>query len=80
MSVFVDCPTCNVPVKINQTVKLGDTISCTACKAALEVVWLDPIELDVLIDDDEFEEIYDDSDDVEDPYDDYEYSVEEYDV
>ena len=80
MSIFVDCPACNVPVKMKANSKMGETLSCTACKANLEVIWLDPIELDVLIDDDEMDVddgIHDDFTD--DPYEDYEYPAEVYD-
>ncbi len=57
MSTVVECPSCGVPVKMNANAKLGQTVTCIACKSKLEVVWLDPFELDILIDDD------DDSDD-----------------
>ena len=40
MSVSIECPACNVPIKMNAHTKLGQTITCNACKTNLEVVWL----------------------------------------
>mgnify|MGYP005646150961 CR=1 FL=1 len=75
MSVFVDCPACNVPIKLKANISMGETLSCTACKANLEVIWLNPIELDVLIEEDEIDFV----DQSDDPYENYEYSEESYD-
>ena len=77
MSTSVECPSCGVPIKINANSKLGQTVTCDACKAKLEIIWLDPIELDILIDDDDDndDDFYDDVS--EDPYEDYEYSDQE---
>ncbi|MBM3145708.1 MAG: hypothetical protein FJ010_12225 [Chloroflexi bacterium] len=80
MSISVECPSCGVPVKMNANAKLGQTVTCNACQAKLEVIWLDPIELDILLDDDEQD--FDDSfyDDLpDDPYEDYEFSEQDYD-
>lgn len=63
MNQQIECPLCGASIKIKDNLSLGQIINCRACKAQLEVVWLDPIELDVLdeVDDDE-EYAYDDYD------------------
>ncbi|MBC8509168.1 MAG: hypothetical protein ISR58_19890 [Anaerolineales bacterium] len=74
MSISVECPSCSVPVKVAASAKLGQTVSCTACKSNLEVVWLAPIELDILFDDDDEDTddgLYEDVS--ENPYEDYQY-------
>ncbi len=40
--------------------KMGQTVRCSTCGAQLEVVWLDPVELDWPFDDDEGDELDDD--------------------
>lgn len=40
------CPICTEKIKISQKVKFLERISCPTCEALLEVVNLDPIELD----------------------------------
>ncbi len=56
------CPECDVEVHVDEDVEKGDLIECDDCGASLEVVGLDPIELD-LAPDDEDEDQYDDDDD-----------------
>jgi lysine biosynthesis protein LysW len=36
--------------------RLGQRVVCKSCKAEVEVVWLDPLELDWPVDDDEFDD------------------------
>ncbi len=55
------CPECDVEVHVDEDVEKGDLIECDDCGASLEVVGLDPIELD-LAPDDEDEDLYDDDD------------------
>ncbi|MBK9316355.1 MAG: lysine biosynthesis protein LysW [Acidobacteria bacterium] len=55
------CPECDVEVHVDEDVEKGDLIECDDCGASLEVVGLDPIELD-LASDDEDEDLYDDDD------------------
>lgn len=58
------CPSCNNTVEVGQHPKLGDLLACPFCHVQLEVVWLDPLELDWFIDEDfEDEEEYLDDDD-----------------
>jgi lysine biosynthesis protein LysW len=40
--------------------KMGQPVLCSACGARLEVVWLDPVELDWPFDDDEGDELDED--------------------
>lgn len=58
-----NCPECEEEVYVDAESEQGDTVSCDECGAALVVVGLDPIELD----------LRETSDDVDDPaYDDLE--------
>jgi alpha-aminoadipate carrier protein LysW len=41
------CPECEADVQVDDDVDKGDLCECPDCGAALEVVGLDPIELDV---------------------------------
>ena len=70
---FAECISCGSEIKFARQPKMGLTVTCPECDAELEVVWLDPIELDWPFDDEEFEEDeeydYDDDDDEEDYYD-----------
>ena len=73
MNMLAECPSCGASVKVTSSVKLGEIIKCTLCKTDLEVIWLDPLELDLVYEpDEELDDFdYDDSDDDFD-YDDYE--------
>ncbi|MFZ4984264.1 MAG: hypothetical protein ACOYLF_02275 [Blastocatellia bacterium] len=55
------CPECGAEVHVDEESDKGDTIHCEECDSTLEVVGLDPIELDVSSDDDP--DNYDDDDD-----------------
>ncbi len=58
------CPECDEEVYVDAESEQGDIVSCDECGADLEIVGLDPIELD----------IYEDSDlDDADDEDEYEY-------
>lgn len=41
------CPECDADVHIDENTDKGDVVSCSDCGAELEVVGLDPVELDV---------------------------------
>lgn len=41
------CPECDEEVYVDADIEQGDQISCDECHAALVVVGLDPIELDL---------------------------------
>lgn len=54
------CPECDAGVHIDTDADKGDVVSCEECGIDLEVVGLDPVELDIVeeetIDDDEEED------------------------
>lgn len=51
------CPECEAEVQVDEDADKGDAVECSDCGALLEVVGLDPIELDVRMEeDDEFED------------------------
>ena len=56
-----NCVSCQEMVDAGHHPHLGDVVSCSKCDARLEVIWLDPLELDWPADD----------------YDDYDYDEEE---
>ncbi|MGH2581446.1 MAG: lysine biosynthesis protein LysW [Anaerolineales bacterium] len=45
MNVAV-CPSCGADVNVKGTPKIGLQVTCKSCDTELEVVWLDPLELD----------------------------------
>lgn len=63
------CPECEEKVYVDADSEQGDTVSCDECGADLEVVGLDPIELDLY----EGKDDYDDED-----YDAYDYEDDRY--
>jgi alpha-aminoadipate carrier protein LysW len=57
------CPECDADVHVDTDADKGDIISCEECGTDLEIVGLDPVELDIveeedLSDEDEEEEDY----------------------
>jgi alpha-aminoadipate carrier protein LysW len=59
-----ECPQCGNDVEVGSQPRIGKQVECKSCGAELEVVWLDPLEVDwPLLDDDED---YEDMDDIED--------------
>ncbi len=56
------CPECDADIHVDEDMDKGDVVDCDECEASLEVVGLDPIELD-LVSQDEEEDDYDDDDD-----------------
>ncbi|MEW6716910.1 MAG: lysine biosynthesis protein LysW [Chloroflexota bacterium] len=56
--IKAECPSCGEHVVFHSKPKMGQRSRCTSCDAVLEVVWLDPVELDWPID--EEDEYYDD--------------------
>ncbi|MGI8670308.1 MAG: hypothetical protein ACR2J3_10770 [Aridibacter sp.] len=54
------CPECDEDVYVDAEIEQGEVIVCDECGEELEVVGLDPIELDPYVDD-EFDE-FDDKD------------------
>lgn len=47
------CPECEADVQVDEDADKGDLVECQDCGAQLEVVGLDPIELDVAIEEEE---------------------------
>ncbi len=61
------CPSCDEDVRIMGRPRLGQIISCPRCGSKLEVVSVNPVELDWAFEDDELEEDeLDDDDEFED--------------
>jgi alpha-aminoadipate carrier protein LysW len=50
------CPECSEDVYVDADLEQGDTVACDECGTELEVVGLDPIELDIHEEDDDFKE------------------------
>lgn len=55
-----NCPECSEEVYVDAETEQGDVVSCDECGTDLEIVGLDPVELDI------YEEDYDDFDDDDD--------------
>jgi len=47
------CPECEAEIHVDEDLDKGDSVRCEECDAKLEVVGLDPIELDLAVDDKE---------------------------
>lgn len=47
------CPECAADIHVDEDVDKGETMHCEECETKLEVVGLDPIELDVAPDEEE---------------------------
>lgn len=46
------CPECEADVHVDTDADKGDTVSCDECGTELEVVGLDPVELDIVEEED----------------------------
>ncbi len=44
------CPDCDAKIAFNPVAKLGQKVTCPECSAELEVIGLDPLELDWVYD------------------------------
>ena len=47
------CPECDAEVQVDEDMDKGDVVECDDCGTMLEVVGLDPIELDVATEEEE---------------------------
>jgi alpha-aminoadipate carrier protein LysW len=47
------CPDCEAEVQVDEDTDKGDVIECGDCGTSLEVVGLDPIELDIAVEEEE---------------------------
>ena len=54
------CPECEAEIHVEEDLDKGDHLNCEECDARVEVVGLDPIELDLVIDDDDDDDDDDD--------------------
>ncbi|HWP42546.1 MAG TPA: lysine biosynthesis protein LysW [Blastocatellia bacterium] len=50
------CPECEAEVQVDEDADKGDIVECPDCGSSLEVVGLDPIELDVTMGEEEEED------------------------
>lgn len=55
------CPECGGELHVEEEVDKGDIVTCEECESRLEVVGLDPVELDLAPD--ELDDGYDNGDD-----------------
>ena len=56
------CPECRAEIHVDEDVDKGELVYCEECESSLEVVGLDPIELD-RAEDEEDDDLYGDDDD-----------------
>jgi len=56
------CPECEADVHVDTDTDKGDVVTCEECSSKLEVVGLDPVELD-MVDEDSDDDDDDDEDD-----------------
>jgi alpha-aminoadipate carrier protein LysW len=47
------CPECEAEVQVDEDTDKGDVVECGDCGTSLEVVGLDPIELDIAVEEEE---------------------------
>lgn len=52
------CPECEVAIDIDNDVEEGQQLDCPECGADLEVVNTNPVELDLVVDEEEEEEAW----------------------
>jgi alpha-aminoadipate carrier protein LysW len=60
------CPECDAEIEVDEfDVDKGDQLSCPECGSNLEVTGISPIELDLVLDDEDEDDLDDDDDDLE---------------
>ena len=62
------CPECEEDVYVDPETEQGEIVSCDECGSELEIVGLDPIELDPYDGSDKFDDDDDDFDDDDDDF------------
>ncbi|BBB49101.1 hypothetical protein [Pelolinea submarina] len=64
MMQSAECPQCGSEVSVGSQPRIGKLVECKSCGAELEVVWLDPLELDwpMMDDDEDYEDEIDEED------------------
>lgn len=60
------CPSCGEDIKLAGRSKIGQKVTCPYCDAWLEVIEVDPVELDWVYDEEEEEDFDEDWEDLED--------------
>ena len=58
---FAICPSCGDEIRLRSQPGVGQQVLCPYCGAELEVIALDPVELDWVYYDEDFEEEWDDA-------------------
>jgi transcription elongation factor Elf1 len=70
-----ECPNCEKMTTVNAEMKLGVHVTCKHCGADTIIVWINPLELDLLYDDDysdaEQDFVYKDDGYYDEDYEDY---------
>ncbi|MBS1796842.1 MAG: hypothetical protein JSS81_23655 [Acidobacteria bacterium] len=56
------CPECDEDVYVDADSEQGDVVTCDECGADLEVVGLDPVELDLYEGSDDYDDDYEEED------------------
>ncbi|HEX8289346.1 MAG TPA: hypothetical protein VF556_15200 [Pyrinomonadaceae bacterium] len=56
------CPECSEDVYVDAESEQGDIVTCEECGSDLEVVGLDPLEVDLYEENDDFDDSLDDDD------------------
>ena len=46
-AMLAACPVCDFDVTVDARASVGQRVVCPKCNKRLEIVWLDPVELDV---------------------------------
>jgi alpha-aminoadipate carrier protein LysW len=56
MSDFITCPKCAAPIPLaNETVQ-GEIVECPNCGMETEVIWLEPLRLELAMEEEEWRE------------------------
>jgi alpha-aminoadipate carrier protein LysW len=55
-SVAVDCPDCGEKITLRGPISVGQRVTCPECDADLEVIGTDPVELDWVYEDSDYED------------------------
>ena len=56
MMQSAECPQCGNNVQVGSQPTMGKLVKCKECGSELEIVWLDPVELDWPLDEEEMED------------------------
>lgn len=47
------CPACEARIVLGRKLRIGQTVVCPTCNERTQVAWLDPVELDWVVDEDD---------------------------